>query len=433
MPDHFINDIYYYALETNARAIVLYGGRDSGKSYFVGGQYIPIKMMQEPYFRGAAIRKTYASLKDSVFTEILDGIEVFGVSNQFSSTKSPLEISHANGNKLLFRGLDNPTKIKSLKGLNVIWVEEAEDLTEQEFWDLMIILRGEGHQRLILTFNPIDEDHFTNAMLVESEATKVLETFDDGDKKVWIKTITNIISGKEVKFDVLVVRSTYDDNAFIPPIRKAVIEQLKETDPFLYDVYRKGKYGTKGGRILTNVKLMDMQEKGLGFKNFDNKGYAQDFGFNHANAILSVAEKDNDLYVFDEIYEHEKDTSEHIETANSKQLDKKLSMICDCAEPDRIKMWQKAGYKAIGVRKYQGSVNAQIDRLKQYNNIYIDVSCTNTWKEAKSWNWKQDKRGKFTDEPVNVFDDAMAALRYATDLFSKNNKLKTLDKNQFGL
>ena len=418
-----MNDIYLnHALESNARAIVLYGGRDSGKSYFVGGQYLPIKMIQEPYFRGAAIRKTYASLKDSVFMEVTDGIETFGVSEQFAAIKSPLEISHVNGNRLLFRGLDNPTKIKSLKGLNMIWVEEAEDLTEKEFWDLMILLRGEGHQRLILTFNPVDEDHFTNAMLVESQPTKVLETFDDGDKKVWIKTITAEVEGKRVEFDVLVIRSTFDDNAFIPPIRKAVIEQLKETDPFLYDVYRKGKFGTKGGKILTNIKMIDMQERGLEFNNFDNKGYAQDFGFNHANAMLSVAEKDNDLYVFAEIYEHEKDTSEHIEKADVKGLDKKLPMICDSAEPDRIKMWGKAGYNARGVKKPPGCVVAHIDRLKQYNNIYIDVSCVNTWKEAKTWNWKQDKHGKFTDEPVNVFDDAMAALRYSTDLFYINNK-----------
>jgi len=421
--NQYINDVYYYhVLETKARAIVLYGGRDSGKSYFVGGQYVPLMMMKEPYFRGACIRKTYASLKDSVYAEVLDGISTFGVDDEFRLIKSPLEISHTNGNKLLFRGLDSPTKIKSLKGLNMIWVEEAEDLTEKEFWDLMILLRGEGHQRLILTFNPIDEDHFTNAMLVESMPTKVLETFPDGEKKVWEKKIEVEIEGKQEVIDVLVIRSTFDDNAFIPPIRKAVIEQLKYSDPFLYDVYRKGKFGTKGGRILTNVQLVDLLEKGLEFKNFDNKGYAQDFGFNHANALLSVAEKDNSLYMFSEIYDYEKDTSEHIQEADKQMLDKRLPMVCDSAEPDRIKMWKKAGYNAKGVKKYAGSVNAQIDKLKQYDNIYIDVSCVNTWKESKAWNWKQDKSGKFTDEPVTVFDDAMAALRYSTDLFYINSK-----------
>lgn len=421
MSDIAVNDLYYYALNAKARAIVLYGGRDSGKSYFVGGQYIPIAMIREPNFRGVGIRKTYASIKDSIYTEILDGVEMMDVSDEFSNIKNPMEISHKSGSKMLFRGMDNASKIKSLKGINCIWYEESEDMTEREFWDLIILLRGDGYQRLIMTFNPIDEDHFTNEMLVQSPPDEVLEVFDNGERKAWIKKVRAEIEGEEVEFDVLVIRSTFDDNLFIPPIRKAVIEQLQYSDPFLYDVYRYGKYGTRGGRILTNVEQVDFEEKGLKFENFDNRGYGQDFGFNHANAILSVGEKDRCLYVFAEMYEFEKDTSEHIEIANQRKYDKLLPMICDSAEPDRIKMWEKAGYKARKVHKFPGSVNAQIDRLKQYKMIYIDVKCINTWKEVKSWSWKQNKDGKFIDEPVTVFDDAMAALRYSTDIFARES------------
>ena len=118
----FVNDIYYHMLETDVKIMICYGGRDSGKSYFVGGQYIPYCMEQEEYFRGVCIRDTYASLKDSCFQEVLDGIEAYGWNDNFDSIKSPLEIYNSNGNKLLFRGLDNPVKIKSLKGINFIWV-----------------------------------------------------------------------------------------------------------------------------------------------------------------------------------------------------------------------------------------------------------------------------------------------------------------------
>lgn len=426
MADIAVNDIYYYALESKARIIVMYGGRDSGKSFFAGGQYIPLAMLQEPNFRGVGIRKTYASIKDSIYTEILDGIEMMGVYDQFNNIKNPMEISHKDGAKMLFRGMDNPSKIKSLKGINLIWYEEAEDMTEQEFWDLVIILRGTGYQRLMMTFNPVDEDHFSNERFVQSPAHQIFETFDNGEKKVWTVKATAEIDGQTVEFDVLVIRSTFDDNLFIPPIRKAVIEQLKDSDPYLYDVYRYGKFGTRGGRILTNVEQLDFIERGLVFDNFDNRGYGVDFGFNHANAILSVAEKDQNLYVFVEMYDFEKDTSEHIDEASRRGYSKQLPMICDSAEPDRIKMWRKAGYNARPVKKFPGSVNAQIDRLKQFKKIYIDVSCVNTWKEAKAWAWKQDKTGKFIDEPVNIFDDAMAALRYSTDLFSKKRGLSTL-------
>lgn len=426
MSDIYVNDLNYHILNSKAKIIINYGGRDSGKSFFVGGQYTPLAMETEPYLRGVAIRKTYASLKDSVFQEIMDGVEVMGLSHKFNGTKSPLEIHHSNGNRILFRGLDNPVKIKSLKGINFIWVEEAEDLTEREFWDLVILLRGSGYQRIILTFNPIDEEHFSNRMFVQPPADKVIEKFEDGDKKVWINKIKQVIDNKPVEIETLIVRSTFDDNAFIPPTRKAIIENLKESDPFLYDVYRRGKFGTRGGKILTNVELLDFEKEGIYFDNFDNKGYSQDFGFNHANCILSVAEKDKFLFVFDEVYEYEKDTSELIRIASDRGVRQSHMMICDSAEPDRIKQWRKAGFKAYPVHKYEGSVKAQIDWLKQFKKIYINTKCVNTWKESKSYTWKQDKHGKFLDEPVTIFDDAMAALRYSKDLFSKKGRLSAV-------
>lgn len=102
-------------------------------------------------------------------------------------------------------------------------------------------------------------------------------------------------------------------------------------------------------------------------------------------------------------------------------------MWCDCAEPDRIKMWKKAGYKAKPVVKEKGangktSVNAQIDFLKQHK-IHIHPSCVNTIKEIQQWKWEKDKQtGKYIDEPVCVFDDAMAALRYSIETIRKNKR-----------
>ena len=100
-------------------------------------------------------------------------------------------------------------------------------------------------------------------------------------------------------------------------------------------------------------------------------------------------------------------------------------MYCDSAEPDRIKMWTKAGYKARAVKKEQNSVKAQIDYLKQHK-IHIDGSCINTIKEIQQWKWQKDsKTGLYIDEPVNFFDDAMAALRYAVEPYRRNRKLRT--------
>lgn len=90
-------------------------------------------------------------------------------------------------------------------------------------------------------------------------------------------------------------------------------------------------------------------------------------------------------------------------------------------------MWQKAGYKrARGVIKGAGSVNAQIDYLKQIPKIHIHHSCVNTYKEISQWKWQKDeKSGEYMDVPVNFFDDAMASLRYSIEEIRRNSHMKS--------
>lgn len=417
------NEIYKHILETDARIVVCYGGRDSGKSYFVGGQYVPHMLCGEEKFRGMAVRKVHATHRDSCYMEVLDGLETIyeegaeKKDEQYKAIYSPMEIRHSNGNKIIFRGLDEPRKLKSLKGLNFIWVEEAEDLTQEEFSELAMLLRGEGKQQIVLTFNPVDEGHFANGTFVESVADEVKETFPNGEKKVWVKYLSAEVDGHEHRTKALCLRTTYEDNAYITIHRKAMIEQLAKTDPFLYDVYRLGKFGTRGGRILTNIEERDFAMDGLRFSEFEKRGYAQDFGFNHANCILALAERDNHLYVFEELYGSKKDTAEWIDEAEKRKLEKRLQMVCDSAEPDRIKTWVRAGYRATGAKKGAGSVGAQIDRLKRFEKIYINCECVNTLREAREWKWQQDRNGRYIDVPMNTNDDAMAAMRYGCELF----------------
>lgn len=136
---------------------------------------------------------------------------------------------------------------------------------------------------------------------------------------------------------------------------------------------------------------------------------------NHANCIGEVGFKDGDLYLCKELYVFEKDTAEIIEMADKMKFNKQIRMYCDSAEPDRIQMWKKAGYRALPVKKEPNSVKAQIDHLKQVK-IHIHPSCVNTIKEIQQWKWKKDeKTNTYLDEPINFFDDAMAMLRYSIE------------------
>ena len=113
-------------------------------------------------------------------------------------------------------------------------------------------------------------------------------------------------------------------------------------------------------------------------------------------------------------------------------FDKRSPMYCDSAEPDRIKTWRKAGFRAMGVKKGPNSVSAQIDWLKNHD-IVIDPSCGNVIREAGEWRWERDTvSGEYIDVPVCVNDDAMAALRYATEPL-RCAAMRTIEKGSLGL
>ena len=163
----------------------------------------------------------------------------------------------------------------------------------------------------------------------------------------------------------------------------------KEVDPEGYRVYGLGEWGEVAGLILKNYVIEEFDRTP---EHFDYIVNAQDFGFNHANCIGEVGFKDGDLYLFQELYVYEMDTEEIIKRAAGR-FNKKLRMWCDSAEPDRIKMWKKAGHR-----------------------IHIYPSCVNTIKEIQQWKWKKDERtNTYLDEPVPFFDDAMAMLRYSIE------------------
>ncbi|MGL5436604.1 MAG: PBSX family phage terminase large subunit [Lachnospiraceae bacterium] len=380
------------------------GSAGSGKSVNIAQDYI-VKIGDMNY-KGAnllVVRKIEGSNKDSTYAELTGAIfRIYGelAYLYWDMKTNPLEITNkVTGNQIIFRGVQDARQREKVKSITVkqgkltwIWVEEATELFESDVDILDDRLRGELsdinpnlYYQITFSFNPVSASHWIKA-----------KYFD----------ITNP--------DIYTHQSTYLNNRFIDDAYHRRMLMRKERDPDGYKVYGLGEWGETGGLILTNYKFEDFD---ISYARFDNMVNAQDFGFNHANALGEIGFKDGSLYVCREIYVFEKDTSEIIELANRKNFRKDISMHCDSAEPDRIKMWKKAGYrKARGVKKEQGSVKAQIDYLKQIPTIYIHGSCANTYKEIQQWKWKKDeKTGLYLDEPVEFMDDAMAMLRYSIE------------------
>lgn len=385
------------------RYIIMKGSAGSGKSVDTAQNYI-LRLMQDKGRNLVCIRKSDITNRDSTYAELTGAIyRMFGdkAERYWSIKQSPLQITcKANGNQIIFRGVNDEKQREKLKSITFqkgkltdVWIEEATELTQADFEIIDDRLRGElpagQFYQIRMTFNPVSRSH-------------------------WIKKAFFDISDP----NVLTHHSTYLTNRFIDDAYKQRMERRKLVDPEGYQIYGLGEWGEIGGLILHNWTVKDVSKN---LNDYDDVTIGQDFGFNHANAILLMGIKDDVITIISEIYEHEKDTGEIIEIANNRDLPKRVRMWCDSAEPDRIREWKKAGYKAKGVDKggSAGSVRAQIDWLKKHK-IEVDASCTNTIKELQQWKWKKDeKSGEYLDQPVPIMDDAMAALRYGVEDWRK--------------
>lgn len=394
------------------RYIVMKGSAGSGKSVDTAQHYI-LRLMQDKGRNLVCIRKSDITNRDSTYAELTGAVyRMFGdkYKKYWKIKLSPLQlICKANGNQIIFRGVNDEKQREKLKSITFqkgkltdVWIEEATEITAADFETIDDRLRGELPEgqfyQIRMTFNPVNKNH-------------------------WIKKVFFDIPDD----NVLTHHSTYLGNRFIDEAYRQRMERRKKIDPEGYKIYGLGEWGEIGGLILHNWEIKEVSQN---FNDYDNIAIGQDFGFNHANAILLLGIKDDNIYILKEVYVFEKETAEIIPLAIEAGIPKKKKMWCDSAEPDRIKTWKKAGFRADGVDKggSNGSVKSQIDWLKGIvtkdkaikRMIYIDPSCVNTIKEMQQWKWKKDERtGEYLDEPVPIVDDAMAALRYGIEGWRK--------------
>ena len=384
------------------RYIIMKGSAGSGKSVDTAQHYI-LRLMQDKGRNLLCVRKSDITNRDSTYAELSGALfRMFGdnYKHYWEIKSSPLSLEcKINGNMIIFRGVNDEKQREKLKSITFkrgkltdVWIEEATEITQSDFEIIDDRLRGElpdgQFYQIRMTFNPVSRNH-------------------------WIKKAFFDVNDS----NVLTHHSTYLTNRFIDDAYRQRMERRKTVDPDGYRIYGLGEWGETGGLIFQNWQVAEISQQA---EDYDGSALGQDFGFNHANAVLLLAIKDDNIYVLKELYCYEKDTSEIIRLACN--FPKNRTMWCDSAEPDRIKMWRSAGFRAKAVSKEPGSVKAQIDWLKG-RRIYIHPSCINLMKELEQWKWKKDERsGDYLDEPVPFFDDAIAALRYGIEGWRKKSQ-----------
>jgi phage terminase large subunit len=400
-----INKHFIPLFKDKSRIQVLVGGASSSKSYSTGQKYI-YRCIREKGHKILVVRKVAKTLRHSVFDLMVSIINDSNMRELFKYNSTELLITCiANGNQIIFTGLDDVEKLKSIHGITDIWVEEASEISESDFNQLDLRLRGETlHKKTItLTLNPISIKH-------------------------WIKK--RFFDRKEN--DCITHHSTYKNNEHLDEDTIKRLEGI--TDKYFKDVYVLGNWGVYEGVVFSNYEVIsDEKDWPYTEDNLENVFNGMDFGYVHAQVIERAGfqqdhkdEKAIALYVFDEFYEKNRINSEFIEDAKNYFGDKLYEMFitADSAEPDKINEWQQNGFKVEPAKKGKDSLRFGIEYLLGMK-IYINgIKCPQLANEIPSFQRKKDKDGDVTKDFVEINDDGIAALRYGSEyIWSNQNSI----------
>jgi len=396
-------------LDCMARTQIFYGGSSSGKSVFLAQRSI------YDLIRGGrnylVTRQVGRTIRGSVFAETVRVIREWGLQSLFNINKSEMLITCNNDYQIIFAGLDDVEKLKSLvpaKGaITDVWIEEATEIDRNSMKHLYKRQRGGSGdipKRISMSFNPILRTHW----IFTDYFAKIGWTDDQKEYQ---------------NNDLAILKTWYQDNRFLTDDDRRDLEN--EDDKYFYDVYTLGNWGVLGNVIFTNWKVQDLSKTHDQFVNLRN---GLDFGFAGNPAALSRSHYDRNhktIYIFDELYEHGLTNdvlAEHLKPKigywriNEKTEELECYgtdvLICDSAEPKSIAELQNEGINAIGATKGKDSITHGIQWLQQHV-IIIDANCINAQNEFRQYHWKEDKDGNALSQPVDKNNHFIDATRYA--------------------
>lgn len=386
----------------NHSEYVLPGGRGSTKSSGISC-IIPELIKNNPDMNALILRKVGNTIKDSVYAQMKWAIAKLGLEEEFRFKVSPFEITYIpTGQKIFFRGADDPLKIKSIKPefgyIGILWLEELDQYAGPE--EVRSIqqsaIRGGNKAFRFKSFNPPrSKNNWAN------EYTEEAATQNDA---------------------AMVVRSTYLD---VEPdwlgeqfINDA--EHLKEVNPDAYENEYMGKANGNGGNVFEYLELREITDEEI--SHMDRIYQGVDFGwypdaYTFIRAYYDSAKEK--IYLIDENYVHKTSNELTAQWIKDKGYDD-YRIICDSAEPKSINDYRDMGLPAIGAAKGPGSVEYGFKWL-QRRTIVIDRNRTpNVYKEFTEYEYDRDKDGNIISGYPDGNDHAISAVRYAFEpLFNR--------------
>ena len=402
------NDVYFpLLLDYSKRYEVYYGGAGSGKSVFIA-QKLLIKAINKKR-RILIIRKVGTTLKDSVFPLVIDMLKKWKIYEYCKINLSTYTITLPNESVLLFRGLDDSEKIKSITDITDIWCEEATELNLDEFTQLDLRLRAlVDDSQIWCSFNPVSKENW------------VFKKWFDKD----------VIYDKE---NTMILKTTYKDNKFLPDSYINALEEKIHSNPQYYKVYALGEFATLEGLVLTNWRKEEFDAMELAALGLEHR-VGMDLGWIDKSAIIdTLYDRDNKtIYVFNEFYKSGCQLSELASAIGDMNL-KKTKIYVDSSEPRSIQYFKNEGINAEGCAKGKDSVKAGLMFLQDHL-IIVHPKCVNFITELENFSYIKSKQtGEWTEDTTHEWSHAIDACRYAYSDIYTNKKMKTLNKAVLGL
>jgi phage terminase large subunit len=387
------NDKYYKRLKDDTRLQIYFGGASSGKSFFIAQRIVLDTLAGR---NTLVLRNVARTLRGSCWNEVIKAINALKpvLRDCFRISKSEMLITAMNnGAQILFAGLDDVEKIKSITPANGvltdIWIEEATETSYDDYKQLEKRLRGESRhaKRITLSFNPVYKEHWIYGEFFKHWDESKTEYKDDG---------------------LSILKTTYLDNRFLTDDDIKALEN--EQDEYYRNVYTLGNWGVLGDVIFRNWRTEDLSEM-----NTDKPLFGLDFGFSSDPAAAVKVHYDRagkKIYILDELWEKG--------LTNSQLADLLRTWVgshyitCDSSEPKSIKELQNLGIRAIGAKKGPDSVIHGVQWL-QGHEIIVDVRCQHTKNELQLYQWRKDKDGQSMRVPEDRNNHLIDALRYCLE------------------
>ncbi len=400
------------------KTYLLVGGYGSSKSYHIALKII-LKCLSEKR-KVLVVREVFDTIRDSCYdllVEILEEFDLVGQSKKkVRCTTSPMSIRFPNGSRIIFKGMDKPTKLKSINGVSIVWLEECSEIKYAGYKELLGRLR---HPQLSLHFllstNPVGTENwvYTHFFKRVDEEGNEHVTLDD-----------NLLYKRRtiIKHGVYYHHSVADDNLFLPPSYIETLDDMKNYDPDLYRVARLGRFGLNGKRVLPQFEVAKSHKEVLAAVDKIPAKYrftGMDFGFEESyNAVLRVAVDDKRkwLYIYFEYYKNHMTDDKTEKELKQYGLDKTL-IVADSEDPKAIKFYQQSGFRMRGCHKYPGSRLANTRKCKRFRRIICSPNCPNTIRELSTLIYAKDKNDNLIYDEFNIDPHTFSAMWYALDTY----------------